>query len=106
NLLFCDTNILQTYYYGKAYFDNFTHPALWRLVKKQVYDFYFLTYIDTPWEPDDLRDRPAQREAMHQLFKTSLEDNNLPFMVLKGNPTERLRKAIREIDRLKGLLHK
>ena len=27
---------------------------------ENTYDLYFLTYIDTPWEADDLRDKPEQ----------------------------------------------
>src|SRR5690625_1168969 len=72
-LLFCDTNPLQTYYYGKAYFEAFEHPELCQLIREQTYDFYFLTYIDVPWEADDLRDRPQERQTMHRLFKQSLE---------------------------------
>lgn len=100
NLLFCDTNILQTYYYGKAYYEDFQHQSLWNLVKTQQYDFYFLTYIDTPWEVDDLRDKPNERQEMHQLFKQSLVENDLPFMLLKGNETERLKKAIGKVNQL------
>lgn len=104
DLLFCDTNILQTYYYGKAYFKDFEHNELWDLVESKLdnYDFYFLTYIDTPWEADDLRDRPEQREEMHLLFKNSLEENNLPYMLLEGNEEERLKKAVKKIKELRG----
>lgn len=99
-LIFCDTNPLQTYYYGKAYFADFNHPELWDLIQKQPYDFYFLTYIDAPWVEDDLRDRPEARMEMHLLFKNSLEENQLPYMLLKGSLEERLNKAIHKIDSL------
>lgn len=100
DLLFCDTNPLQTYYYGKAYYPNFKHPELWELAQSRTYDHYFLTYIDTPWEEDDLRDRPEQREEMHHLFEKSLQDNHLPYTLLKGNPEERLQKAKSVLQRL------
>lgn len=101
DLIICDTNPLQTYYYGKAYFENFEHPELWKLVMKRKYDFYFLTYIDVPWEEDDLRDKPEEREEMHELFHNSLIENNLPFILLKGSKEERLKKAINKIEELK-----
>jgi len=100
-IIFCDTNPLQTYYYGKAYFQNFEHPQLWEIATNRKYDFYFLTYIDTPWEEDDLRDKPEERLEMHQHFKKSLEENKLPYVVLKGNKNERLKQAIKQIDFLK-----
>ena len=99
-IIFYDTNPLQTYYYGKAYFPNFTHPELWEMAKKRKYDFYLLTYIDTPWEEDDLRDKPEERLEMHLHFKKSLEENNLPYLLLKGNKEERLKKAIDKIEQL------
>lgn len=101
NLLFCDTNPLQTYYYGKAYFENFNHQDLWDLSKAQKYDFYFLTYIDTPWEADDLRDKPEERKKMHQLFEDSLKENALPYVLLQGNKKERLQKAIKKVNELR-----
>ncbi len=101
-IIFCDTNPLQTYYYGKAYFQNFEHSELWELAINRKYDFYLLTYIDTPWEEDDLRDKPNERLEMHQHFKNSLEENNLPYLLLKGNKEERLKKAINQIALLKN----
>jgi|SRR5690625_2297784 len=101
NLLFCDTNPLQTYYYGKAYFKDFQHKELWALATAQNYDFYFLTYIDTPWEADDLRDKPEEREEMHLHFKNSLDEHNLPYLLLQGSKEERLKKAIAKIEELK-----
>ncbi len=99
-LLFCDTNPYQTYYYGKAYFKNFEYPELWKLAEQQNYDFYFLTYIDTPWVADDLRDRPEQRKEMHQLFEESLIHNNFPYITLKGSEEERLQQAVHKIQEL------
>lgn len=101
HLLFCDTNILETYYYGKAYYPDFHHPELWQLIKKHPYDFYFLTYIDIPWEADDLRDRPDQRAEMHQFFEQSLRENQVPYMILKGNKEERLAMAIEKLNELR-----
>src|SRR5699024_12183794 len=93
-------NPLQTYYYGKAYFEAFEHPELCQLIREQTYDFYFLTYIDVPWEADDLRDRPQERQTMHRLFKQSLETHRLPFKCLKGTREERLKQAVKKVDEL------
>lgn len=103
NLLFCDTNVLQTYYYGKAYFKDFVHPGLWNLVQTTDYDFYFLTYIDMPWIPDDLRDRPDERMKMHRFFENALIANKLPYKILKGNRQSRLGKAVEKIDKILNL---
>lgn len=99
-ILFCDTNVLQTYFYGTAYYRNFRNPTLKKLALQQHYDLYFLTYIDTPWEVDDLRDRPNQRLAMHEHFKKSLTDLQIPFVVLKGSLVERIKLAREKINQL------
>lgn len=99
-LIFCDTNPYQTYYYGKAYYQDFEYPDLWKLAQQRCYAYYFLTYIDTPWVADDLRDRPEERLMMHKLFKTSLEKNNFPYSTLEGSHKQRMAQAITKIDEL------
>ena len=39
------------------------------------YDLYLLTDIDIPWEKDDLRDKPNEREYSMKIFKDELEKN-------------------------------
>jgi len=99
-VLFCDTNLLQTKVYSEAYFNGFVEPKVEKYALENKYDLYLLAYIDVPWEDDDLRDRPDRRGEMFNLFKTTLETYNLPFMVLKGTEEERLKMAITEIDKL------
>jgi len=64
------------------------------------YDLYFLTYIDVPWEYDELRDRPFEREELFELFKQTLDRYNKPYIILKGDKKERLHKAVSIIDQL------
>ena len=64
------------------------------------YDLYLLTYIDTPWEADDLRDKPKQREQMFTQFKNALITHQKNYIVLKGDKATRLKKAISHIDQL------
>lgn len=99
-LLFCDTNLLETAVYSQAYFDGFCEPGLLKQALKAQYDLYFLTYIDTPWVEDDLRDRPHQRELMFSKFKKPLEENNLPYHVLRGTFEQRFDEAVEIIEEL------
>ena len=93
DLLFCDTNVLQTLTYAKTYFNNFHDPILEQCTKQHDYSHYFLTYIDTPWVADDLRDKPNERNEMFTIFETVLIERNLPYTILKGDLTQRLQKA-------------
>ena len=96
-LLFLDTNLLELQVYAEAYYGR-AEAWLQEAAAGTRYDLYFLTYIDTPWEPDDLRDKPHEREPMFERFRRALETKNLPYIVLRGNKETRLKKAIQIID--------
>jgi NadR type nicotinamide-nucleotide adenylyltransferase len=93
NYLFCDTNVLQTLTYAKVYFEDFQNAVLEQCVEQHEYTYYFLTYIDTPWVADDLRDKPEERIEMFSIFENTLIQKNLPFTTLKGDLKQRLQKA-------------
>ncbi|RNC87818.1 MAG: nicotinate-nucleotide adenylyltransferase [Winogradskyella sp.] len=100
SLLICDTDLLETKVYSETYYSGTCDPILDKHALLNTYDLYFLTYIDIPWEKDDLRDKPNEREAMFKAFENALKSNNRPYKVLKGRKEERLEKAIIEIDKL------
>ncbi len=100
--LFCDTNLLELVVYSRAYYDENVEPALLKHALKAQYDLYFLTYIDVPWVEDDLRDRPKDRDQMYARFKKALDENNLPYHVLRGDLEQRLETAVKIIDQLKN----
>jgi len=56
-VLICDTNLLETKVYSEAYYSGTCHPALEKYALEHKYSLYFLTYIDTPWEADDLKEQ-------------------------------------------------
>lgn len=99
-LLICDTDILETLVYSEAYYDGYADPELKQGALENQYDLYFLTGIDVPWEKDDLRDRPEQREEMFDAFRKALEDNNRRFVNLSGGEQQRFQEAVRYIDKL------
>lgn len=99
-ILICDTDLLETKVYAEAYYDGDCDPVLEKYALQNTYDLYLLTYIDIPWEADDLRDKPTEREQMFTYFKDTLEKYGKNFIILKGNEKERLEKAINHIDTL------
>ena len=99
-VLICDTDLLETKVYSQEYYGGYVDPLLEKGAGESKYDLHFLTYIDTPWEADDLRDRPDQREQMFQAFKKALEDNNRPYILLKGDEENRLNIATKAIDKI------
>ncbi len=99
-VLICDTDLLETKVYSEEYYGGYVNPLLEKAATESSYDLYFLTYIDTPWEADDLRDRPEQREEMFTAFKIALEKNNKPYILLKGNKENRFKIATEAIDKI------
>lgn len=99
-VLICDTDLLETKVYSEEYYGGFVNPDLDNAAIKNSYDLYLLTYIDTPWEADDLRDRPEQRKEMFDAFENTLKKYNRPYILLKGDKKSRLKTAITAIDNI------
>ena len=99
-VLICDTDLLETKVYSEEFYGGFVDEKLDKAASENKYDLYLLTYIDTPWEEDDLRDRPEQRLEMFNAFEKALKDNKRPYVLLKGNKETRLKNATKAIDKL------
>lgn len=99
DVLICDTALLETMVYYELYY-NQCDSSIKEAALSNSYDIYFLTYIDVPWEYDDLRDHPDQREELFELFKSTLDRYNKPYIILKGGKKERLDKAVEVVDQL------
>lgn len=108
-VLICDTDLLETKVYSEVYYEGTCNPILDKYAKLNTYDLYFLTYIDVPWEADDLRDRPNNREKMFEEFEDALIEHNRNYVILKGGKKQRLELAVKHIDKLlknKKYVHK
>ncbi|MBJ7880060.1 AAA family ATPase [Gelidibacter salicanalis] len=99
-LLICDTDLLETKVYSEAYYNGYCDPVLEKYALENTYDLYFLTYIDIPWEADDLRDKPNEREMMFEAFESALKSYKKTYIMLKGSMEERFKIAIDHIDEL------
>ena len=95
-LLFCDTNLLLTKVYSELTY-GFCDPILDAAAKKHEYDLFFLTDVDVPWQADNLREKPQNREEDFQYFKNTLLQNHKPYVTLSGTSEQRLQKAIHVI---------
>ena len=100
SVLICDTDLLETKVYSESYYSNSCDPILEKYAVENKYDLYFLTYIDTPWEADDLRDKPNERLQMFKAFQDALVKYKKPHVLLKGDKEKRLNTAVEYIDKL------
>ena len=99
-VLICDTDLLETKVYSEEFYEGYVDESLQKASLKNEYDLYLLTYIDTPWEADDLRDRPEQRLEMFKAFEKALIENKKNYILLKGDKKTRLKTATFAIDEL------
>lgn len=98
-VLVCDTNLLETKVYSEFYYKK-CPDILHKYALKHTYDLYFLTYIDLPWEADNIRDKPLERNEMFRAFEQALIANNKPYILLKGSMKNRFDTAVKHIDTL------
>ena len=99
-VLICDTDLLETKVYSEEYYGGFVDPKLDEAAIENSYDLYLLTFIDTPWEADDLRDKPEERKEMFTAFENALKKYDRPYILLKGDKETRLKKATEAIDKI------
>ena len=100
DLLICDTNLLEICTYSQHYYNGFCPDEIKKYAIENTYDLYLLTYVDVPWEGDDLRDRPNEREQMFCIFEAQLKESELQFELLKGSEVERFQFAVEKIINL------
>lgn len=97
-ILFYDTNLLETKVYSEYIYDDFCPDVLRESVEGNKYDLYILTDINIPWEYDSVRSSETNREKMFVHFKNVLDEQELPYIIASGNKENRLSKAIKQID--------
>jgi len=55
-----------------------------RMSETHIYDLYLLCDIDLPWEDDPLREHPASRKELFDLYFQTLNRWKVPFEVISG----------------------
>ena len=96
--LFCDTCLLELVIYSYIYYGKCERIIEQHALSHKYYHI-FLTYIDTPWVADDLRDKPHEREEVFAFFKDFLEKKSIPFHLLKGNLDDRVEQINQKLKR-------
>jgi NadR type nicotinamide-nucleotide adenylyltransferase len=78
------------------------HPWILDRVVERKYDLYLLCNVDVPWVKDVLREYPdlSTRERLYHHYKDTMINQSVQWIDISGNYDERLRTAIREVDKL------
>lgn len=97
--LFCDTALFELMVYSNWYYNDCPQD-LANAALAHEYDLILLTEVDVPWEADDLRDAPHQREELSQAFADALTQLNKPFRRIGGDRQARVKQVAEWLQQL------
>jgi NadR type nicotinamide-nucleotide adenylyltransferase len=96
-ILICDTNAWATSLWHRRYL-GFDSPEVAAVAAWRRYDLYLLTGDEIPFVQDGLRDGEHIRAEMHGWFAEALGKQAVPWLLLRGSPTERQEAALARIQ--------
>ena len=77
-----------------------TAEKIQELIKQDLFDLHIVCMPDIPWEPDPMRENPADRDVLLKLYLNGLEASNKKWISVSGSHEERMTKALQEIQNL------
>ncbi len=89
-----DTDLLTIKIWSEVKYGNCDEWILDRLYSNQD-AFYILCKPDFPWEYDELRENPNDRNELFELYKNELEALNFPYVISTGTLEERIEALTR-----------
>jgi HTH-type transcriptional regulator, transcriptional repressor of NAD biosynthesis genes len=95
-VLVLDTDLLSTVIYARHYYGEVPRWIEEEEERRRA-DLYLLCDVDLPWEPDGVRDRPSDREAMFAEFERALAERRARSAMIRGEPRARLAVALSAI---------
>ncbi|MCB9045124.1 MAG: ATP-binding protein [Chitinophagales bacterium] len=93
--LICDTDLNVIKVWSEAKY-NACDRYITEQIAERKYDLYLLTYIDTEWEDDPLREHPApeERTYFYNIYRDIVQNSNQPWVDIRGTHEERLKSAM------------
>jgi NadR type nicotinamide-nucleotide adenylyltransferase len=91
-VLVCDTNAFATMFWHRRYMGTHSREVE-EVARSGRCDLYLLTGDEIPFVQDGLRDGEHIRHEMHTWFEQALAKQSVPWKLLRGSHTERLREA-------------
>jgi NadR type nicotinamide-nucleotide adenylyltransferase len=91
--LICDTDLLtikiwSEYKYGSC------DPEILELLKNNLPDLYLLSSPDFPWEQDDQRENPYNRDELFLVYQAEIVKLDTPYIILTGSESNRLEDSM------------
>jgi len=100
-MLICDTDLITIKIWSVIKYGHCS-PWIEETIKKRQYDHYLLCEPDLPWEFDEQRENPENRDELFQLYKKEIESLGKSFSIINGIGDVRLEKAIEVVEAWRG----
>ncbi|MCX6245428.1 MAG: ATP-binding protein [Bacteroidetes bacterium] len=98
-ILFCDTELIVTKIWSEVKY-GICDPWILEGIGKNKYDLFLLCNTDLPWEADPQREHPHMREKLFELYRKELADRGFPYDIVSGIGPDRLKNAIRFVEKV------
>ena len=98
-VVFCDTNLLVIKIWSEHKY-GLCDPVILKEIETRKYDLHLLMNIDIPWSNDPQREHPHLRQYFYDLYLKELQDRNLDFIEISGDPKERISSAVSVVKTL------
>ncbi|MCR9171190.1 MAG: AAA family ATPase [bacterium] len=102
SLQLVDTDFVVFKVWSEYRFDA-ASPLIHRLVSENWFDLHVLCAPDIPWEADDLRENPDDRDALFLRYVEVLEKLRKPYLIVEGSHKKRLKKVTKAIEQLRRI---
>lgn len=102
-IVFIDTDMYVMKVWCEFVFGQCHRFILDQIVERK-YDLYLLCNVDLQWIKDELREYPdlESRLRLYYMYKDIMVNQDVPWADISGNYEERLQKAIKAVETLKG----
>lgn len=98
-VLFCDTDLIVIEIWSKVKYNSCDNWIL-EQIQQRHYDLYLLCGTDIPWEYDEQRENPNDRDKLFHIYEATLMDYQKKYTKIIGNKAFRFETAIKIVDKL------
>lgn len=98
-LMICDTDLLTIKIWSKVKYNKISRWIM-KTIRNRHYDHYLLCKPDIPWEYNDFRENPYDRERLFELYEKELKKYNKTYTIIEGDQLNRLNSAIEVIEKI------
>ena len=99
DLVFIDTDLITIKIWSKVKYNKVSRWIM-KTIRERDYDLYLLCKPDIPWEYNEFRENPDDRDWLFTLYEKELKKYKKKYAIIEGLEQTRIDKAIDTIEEL------